>query len=105
MTARVRSVEGGVRFAARVTPRGGRDAIEGWHDDAAGRPHLKLRVRVAAEDGQANEAVIRLVAQELAVPRKQIAIVSGASARLKMIEVRGPESELERRLQAFGDAT
>ena len=105
MSARVHALDDGVRFAVRVTPRGGRDAIEGWQSDAAGKTHLKLRVRVAAEDGKANEAVVRLVAEELSVPRGQIEIVSGASARLKMLEIRGDGDALQRRLAAFGDVT
>jgi uncharacterized protein len=105
MTARVRPLEHGVRFHVRVTPRGGRNAVEGWQDDAAGKAHLKLRVTVAAADGKANDAVVRLVAESLAVPRTRVDIVSGASARIKMLEVRGDGAELQRRLAAFGEAS
>jgi uncharacterized protein YggU (UPF0235/DUF167 family) len=39
-----------VRFAVRLTPRGGRDAIDGWAQDSAGKKHLKARVSLPPED-------------------------------------------------------
>jgi len=51
-----------VRLTVRLTPRGGRDAVEGWTRDDAGRLVLKVRVAAAAADGQANAAVIALLA-------------------------------------------
>jgi uncharacterized protein YggU (UPF0235/DUF167 family) len=78
-----------VRLAVRVTPRGGRDAVEGWARDAAGRPVLKLRVAAAAADGAANAAVVALLAKALGAPRSKVTIVRGQTARLKQIEVDG----------------
>jgi uncharacterized protein YggU (UPF0235/DUF167 family) len=78
-----------MRLTVRVTPRGGRDAVEGWVRDDAGRAVLKLRVAAAAADGAANAAVIALLAQALDVPRSRIAILRGATARVKQVEVDG----------------
>jgi uncharacterized protein YggU (UPF0235/DUF167 family) len=78
-----------VRLAVRVTPRGGRDAVEGWSEDAAGRPLLNLRVAAAAADGAANAAVLALLARALGVPRSRLALVRGAAARVKQIEIEG----------------
>jgi hypothetical protein len=78
-----------VRFAVRVTPRGGRDAVEGWGADAAGRPVLKLRVAAAAADGQANAAVIALLAKALGRPKSAVRLVRGETARVKQVEVEG----------------
>jgi uncharacterized protein YggU (UPF0235/DUF167 family) len=80
-----------MRLAVRVTPRGGRDAVEGWTRDEAGRPVLKLRVSAAAGDGAANAAVIALLAQALGRPRSALSIVRGDTARVKQIEVEGLE--------------
>lgn len=89
-----------MRFAVRVTPRGGRDAVEGWASDAAGRPVLKLRVAAAAADGAANAAVIAVLAKALGRPKSAIAIVRGQTARVKQVEVEGAgEAEIAR---AFG---
>lgn len=78
-----------MRLAVRVTPRGGRDAVEGWSRDEADRPVLKLRVAAAAADGAANAAVIALLAKTLKVPKSAVRILRGETARLKQIEIDG----------------
>jgi uncharacterized protein YggU (UPF0235/DUF167 family) len=78
-----------MRLAVRVTPRGGRDAVEGWTLDDAGRPLLKVRVAAAAADGQANAAVIAVLAKALGRPKSAITLLSGASARVKRIAIVG----------------
>jgi len=47
-----------MRFRVRLTPKGGRDAIEGWWTDGAGRAALKARVAAPPEDGKANTALM-----------------------------------------------
>ena len=74
-----------------MTPRGGRDAVEGWGLDAEGRPVLKLRVAAAAADGAANAAVTALLAKTLGRPKSDVRILRGETARLKQIEVAGLE--------------
>jgi uncharacterized protein YggU (UPF0235/DUF167 family) len=78
-----------VRLTVRVTPRGGREAVEGWASDAAGRPVLKLRVAEAAADGAANAAVTALLARTLGRPKSAVRILRGETARVKQIEVEG----------------
>lgn len=72
------------RFAVRLTPRGGRDAIEGVVGGA-----LRARVAAAPVDGAANDALCRLVARELDVAPSTVEIVAGASGRRKRIAVHG----------------
>lgn len=87
-------------LAVRVTPRGGRDAVEGWMADEAGRPVLKVRVAAAAADGQANASVLALLAKALGRPKSSLTLVSGQTARLKRFAVESlTEAELAR---AFG---
>jgi hypothetical protein len=78
-----------MRLAVRVTPRGGRDAVEGWRRDDAGRAVLKVRVAAAAADGQANAAVLALLAKALGRPKSALTLVSGQTARVKLIEADG----------------
>jgi len=78
-----------LRLTVRVTPRGGRDAVEGWTRDAAGRPVLKLRVAAAAADGQANAALIALLARALRRPKSAFRLEGGATARVKRLSVDG----------------
>jgi uncharacterized protein YggU (UPF0235/DUF167 family) len=78
-----------LRLTVRVTPRGGREAVEGWARDAAGRPVLKVRVAAAAADGAANAAVLALLAKTLGRPKSALAILRGETARVKQIEIEG----------------
>ncbi len=73
----------------RVSPRGGRDAVEGWGVDPAHRPFLKLRVAAAPVDGGANAAVEALLAKALGLPRSAVSVVRGHAARLKQVEIEG----------------
>ena len=58
----------GISVALRVTPRGGRDDIDGIETLANGRCVVKVRVRAIAEGGEANRAVTELLAKALGVP-------------------------------------
>jgi uncharacterized protein (TIGR00251 family) len=78
-----------VKLAVRVTPRGGRDAIDGWALDPAGRPYLKVRVSAAAAEGEANAALIAFLAKELKRPKSAVRIASGETARLKTLKIEG----------------
>jgi uncharacterized protein YggU (UPF0235/DUF167 family) len=78
-----------VRLAVRLTPKGGRDKVEGWARDEAGRPYLKVRVSAAPVDGAANAALVALIAKTLRRPRSAVTLAAGAGARLKMLDIEG----------------
>lgn len=78
-----------MRLTVRVMPRGGRDAVEGWGADEAGRPFLKVRVAAAPVDGGANAAVEALVAKALRLPKAAVLVARGQTARLKQLEIDG----------------
>jgi uncharacterized protein (TIGR00251 family) len=90
----INSATSNIRFAVRLTPKGGRDCVQGWALESDGRRYLKARVSAPPEDGKANEALIRLLAKTLSIGKSKVRIVSGASSRLKMIEVECSLSEL-----------
>ena len=77
------------RLTVRLTPRGGADRIEGWDQDAEGRPLLKARVRAAPTDGQANAALVKLIAGWLGLPQRDVRLASGATQRVKRLEIEG----------------
>ncbi len=85
---------GGVSVALRVTPRGGRDDIDGLETLADGRVVIKVRVRAIADGGEANRAVTELMAKALGVPRARVRILAGTTSRLKQIAVDGDPAEL-----------
>ncbi len=91
-------------MALRVTPRGGRDEIDGVEMLANGRPVVKVRVRAIAEGGEANRAVTELLAKALGVPKAKVRILSGATSRLKQVAVDGDPEKLGETLRALTTA-
>jgi uncharacterized protein YggU (UPF0235/DUF167 family) len=84
----------GISVALRVTPRGGRDDIDGVETLANGRTVVKVRVRAIADGGEANRAVTELIARALGVPKAKVRILSGMTSRLKQIAVDGDPAKL-----------
>lgn len=84
----------GLIVTVRLTPKGGRDAIEGIEHLADGRPVLKARVRAAPSEGEANLALERLLARTLGVPTRQVNLVGGATSRIKRVHVLGDARSL-----------
>ena len=87
--------------ACRLTPRGGRDAIDGALELGDGSRVLQARVREPPEKGRANRALCALLASTLQVPISSVTIVAGAGARLKRVAVRGDPELLIGRLRAL----
>lgn len=79
----------GVVMDVRLTPRGGRDAIESVEQRADGRVVFKARVRAKPSGGEANTALCRMIADALGVAPRDVAIVTGAASRLKRIRITG----------------
>lgn len=83
-----------IRLQLRVTPGAARSSIVGPHGDA-----WKVRVASAPERGKANQAVLELLSDALQVPRARLALVTGHTARDKIVTVEGlSEAEAKRRL-------
>jgi hypothetical protein len=95
----------GVSVALRVTPRGGCDEIDGLETLADGRTVVKVRVRAIADGGEANRAVMELLAKLLRVPKAKVRIVSGATSRLKQVTVDGDGATLGQALRKLIAAT
>jgi uncharacterized protein (TIGR00251 family) len=81
-------------LVVRLTPKGGRDAIDGVETLADGRSVLKVRVRAAPSDGDANAALVKLLAREIGVAPRDVALLAGATARIKRVKVSGAPSQL-----------
>lgn len=90
----------GLRVALKVTPRAARSSVQGLEIDAAGRERLAVRVTAPPEDGKANAAVIRLLAKRWRVPPGDLELVSGSTARHKVVHVHGEPSAIRARVQA-----
>jgi uncharacterized protein len=84
MTLVVRQSGDEVRIAVRVQPRARTSVIVGLLGDA-----LKVRLTAPPVDGAANEALIALLAVRLGVGRSAVRVVAGATARDKIVAIRG----------------
>ena len=73
-----------VRFAVRLTPRSAVERVEEVVDGV-----LKVKVMAPAVEGAANNALIRLLAEELGIARRDVRIVAGAASRQKLVVVDG----------------
>jgi hypothetical protein len=72
------------RFAVRLTPRAGSDRIDGVVDG-----ELRVHVTAPAVEGAANNALVRLLAGELGIAKRDVRIVAGATSRRKLVVVDG----------------
>jgi uncharacterized protein YggU (UPF0235/DUF167 family) len=95
---------GGLSLVVRLTPKGGRDAVDGVERLADGSTVLKVRVRAAPHEGAANDALVRLLAKELRLPRTAVALVAGAGARVKRLELSGDPRALAAALEKAAGA-
>ncbi len=84
----------GLAVILRVTPKGGRDRLEGIVTDSAGRPALKIRVAAPPEDGKANAAVCALLAKAFSVAKSAVRITRGELARDKRALIEGDADAL-----------
>jgi len=76
------------RFAVRITPRSAVERVDEVVDGV-----LKVRVMAPAVEGAANAALIRILADELDIARRDIRIVAGATSRQKLVVVDGVDPE------------
>ena len=89
----------GLMVTVRLTPKGGRDAIEGIETLADGRMVLKARVRAAASEGEANAALVKLLSGALRVASRDVVLVAGATARIKRLKILGSGPNLAAALE------
>ena len=85
-----------VSFRVRLVPRASRDRIAGIRDGV-----VRIRLTAPPAEGAANEALTRFLASVLRVAKRGVEIVSGQTAREKLVSVSGlsPE-EIEARLRS-----
>ena len=86
-----------VRFRVRLQPRASRNEITGVVDGV-----LRVRLHAPPVDGAANDALVAFLADRLAIPRRGVRIVTGATSRMKTIEVEGVSAAAVERLAEQG---
>ncbi|MDK1478820.1 DUF167 domain-containing protein [Sinorhizobium sp. 6-117] len=104
MHAALTSLDDHVRLTVRLTPNGGRDAIDGFESAADGEEYLKVRVRAVPEKGKANQALIALLAKQFGIAKNRIALVSGDTQRKKILRIEAdPEDIIKRLAEIVGE--
>lgn len=79
----------GVTLTIRLTPRGAHDAVDGIEAMSDGRAVLKVRVRAVPSEGEANAALVRLIAKTMGVPSRNVVLAAGSTGRLKRLVISG----------------
>jgi uncharacterized protein (TIGR00251 family) len=83
----------GLLLAVRLTPKGGRDSIDGIEQRPKGAV-LKARVRAPAHEGAANAALEALVAGTLGIPAGRVRLIAGGATREKTLKIAGDAATL-----------
>jgi uncharacterized protein (TIGR00251 family) len=92
-----RALAGGTAIAVRVQPRASRSEVVGLHGS-----ELRIRLTAPPVDGAANEALLRFLAEALAVPGGAVTLLSGISSRSKVVRVAGVTPEAAARALGVG---
>jgi len=95
----------GLIVTVRLTPKAGRDSIDGIMHLSDGRSVLKARVSAAPSGSEANSALARLLAQTLRAAPRDVTLVGGTTSRIKRMLVKGDVRAVVAALEQIGKAT
>lgn len=79
-----------VRVSVQVLPNAKKTEVIGLFDGA-----LKIRLKAQPIEGQANEELIRYIAAQIKLPKKQISVVRGLTSRSKVVEINAQQDTEE----------
>ena len=90
-------------FHVRLTPASRENRVDGWKLAADGSMHLAVRVTAPPERGEANTALVELLADLFDLPKWRVSIASGFGARLKKVIVIDDGARVKARLLRLGE--
>lgn len=94
----IKAVSDGIRVALRVTPGASLNSFVGVTEIEDGKHALKMSVTAVAKNGEANDAVIKLISRVWDIPKSQITIIKGQTGRNKIVHILGNPEELISRI-------
>jgi hypothetical protein len=94
-----RPVDGGLAIEVQVQPGARADAVEGCTTGADGACVLKVRLKAPPADGQANDALVKLLAKRWRLPKSAVVLAAGRSQRRKRLHLKGDPDRLAARLR------
>jgi uncharacterized protein (TIGR00251 family) len=80
-------MSGHIQLRVRVTPNAARSEVLGWDDDPLAGRVLRLRIAAPPVDGKANTALRDFLAEILRVPKSQVRLAKGSTARIKTFTI------------------
>ncbi len=89
----------GVRLSVRLQPGASAERIIGLITDADGGVALKVAVTAPPAEGRANDALLRLLAKAMGLPKRDLSLTRGAADRRKLVHVAGDAARLMPRLE------
>src|SRR5215472_7063273 len=92
----------GLVVTVRLTPKAGRDSIDGMTRLSDGRAVLRVRVAAAPSEGEANSALAYLIAKALRVAPRDVTLVGGVTSRVKRILIKGDVARVAAALEKIG---
>lgn len=101
MTLAFRKTNEGLLVRLRLIPNAAKDQIVGIEENAAGKPHLKVKVRAVPEKGKANKALVNFLAKSLGLPKSSFEVISGHTSRAKTVLITGQASEIRAKWQVL----
>jgi uncharacterized protein len=94
----------GLVVTVRLTPKAGRNSIDGMTRLSDGQAVLRARVCAAPSEGEANSALAHLIAKTLRVAPRDVTVVGGATSRIKRILIKGDVGSVVTALEKIGEA-
>ncbi len=87
----------GVRLNVKAKPGASRPRAPKVVPLAEGGRAVEIAVAAPPEDGKANKAIVEALASHIGIKKGALSVKTGASGRLKIIEIEGdPEGQFER---------
>jgi len=84
MPLEIKTVKGGIQFAAAIQPRSSKNQVVGLHNNA-----LKIRLTSPPVDGAANRSCIKFLAKHLGISPSRVSIATGLTGKNKIIRIEG----------------
>lgn len=91
----------GVSLAIRLTPRAGREGLDGLVATPDGGLAVQIRLAAPPVEGAANAALLGFLARSLGLRRSDVTLLAGARSRLKRVHLAGPPAALAARIDAW----
>lgn len=86
-----------MRISVRLQPRASKNEVLGWQGET-----LRVRVTAPPVEGEANTALIQVLAAALKLPKSAFRLAAGRASRNKIVDIDADEGELKRKLGSYG---